>query len=206
MCGEDTASAAFLLTEPDGRPPVGSETFQGVIVEVLSDRLVIDRCHPATDCVPARVELRLGGGGAIPRGAFAEVRYERIPTAWIGFTYRISVVSIPDWNGTPNPAATGKRLFFAATAGSPEPPDGAPFRVEKTALNCPATPGVTSCRYATAYAFRFMAGMATAVVNMGATAKLKVDDYALNVTNGEAWDSKCTDDYWHWKWAAVYAP
>jgi hypothetical protein len=167
----------------------------------------LDACHPAADCVPNLIRVSVGGKGvdlapAVPVGAFVKLDWARNPTGWVGDTWSVVVTSVSSWSGMANPAKTGDVFLFAANSGVAEPLPSAPFAVSKFALDCPATAGTSGCEYARAYAY-VVGGedMLSVRVGMGQRAELGYVDVVFE--NFEAWDSKCTDDYWHWSWLAT---
>jgi hypothetical protein len=201
----ETGGVSIQLLET-GVIATENRSFRGAILEASADTITIDRCHPAADCIRDVAQLRVSGTAlsALPAGAFVSVDYENIPTPWIGFTQRVVVRSVTEWGGMSNPAKIGEAVLLAAADGVVEARADVPFTVKKESLACPPSDG--ACMYQKAYAFRFTAGANSVAVTMGSSAKLTLGTYSLFVRNHQAWDSKCTDDYWNWAWTAVWVP
>lgn len=205
LCAATGRPLAISVVFARGDIPSATGSVTAAVTSVSGDTIDLDACHPAADCVPMPIRVSLGNkdvalGPVVPVRAFVKLDWSRSPTGWFGDTWRVMVSSVETWGGMSNPAATGNAFLFAANSGQPESLPTAPFTIAKSALDCPATSGTSSCEYARAYAYEISgAGFPTTEVGMRQRAELG----NLVFENFEAWDSKCTDDYWHWSWLAT---
>lgn len=216
LCSEAVGPLKIAVTQR-GVIAYANTEFDAMVVSVEANRLVLDTCSPAADCMPSEAHVDVGGARVdlrtIPKGAYVHVTYETQPTGWGGPSTRVVVQSKFEWAGDKNPAATGDAVLVAASDGFDGAPSAAfPFTLGRTKLSCPATGD--SCRYYARYAYEFSTGahrIAKTLVPMGQTEAIDVAGtgggaYMLNVTNLRSYESKCTDDYWNWSWFAVYTP
>lgn len=216
LCSEAVGGLTIDVDHRDITLTAAGE-FDATIVAVEKNRLVLDTCSPAADCMPSPAHVSITGPrvdlSSVPKGAYVHVTYELAPTGWGGPNKRVVVQSKFDWAGDKNPAATGDAVLVAASDGYDGAPSVAfPFTLGRAKLSCPATGD--SCRYYARYAYELSTGahrIAKTVVPMGQTEAIDVAGtgggaYLLNVTNLRSYESKCTDDYWNWSWFAVYTP
>jgi len=196
-----SVSVAFFR----GGTPGANGSVTAAVTAVTGDTIDLDACHPAADCVPMLIRVSLGNkdvslASVVPVGAFVKLDWDQSPTGWAGDNWRVVVSSVATWGGMNNPAGSGDAFLFAANSGREDPLPTAPFTLVKSPLDCPATEGTSSCAYAKVYAYEVtVPAMPKTKVGMAQRAELG----SVVFENFEAWDSKCTDDYWHWSWLAT---
>jgi hypothetical protein len=224
-CGKTHDRFELIATTYDGQTytcggqptATGLRKLVGEVMKSATNAFTLDSCPPSADCVPMSSQFTFSAPGLaakIPLGAFVEVQIE-VQHPW-GCEQRLMVRNLPIWDGLTNPVATGRRLYLAASDGSPHAFDDAPFAIEKRALGCAPDAGPSCGETADDYALRFHPAdhpeQPGVLVPMGSTwtwqPNLSGEMPAWSIRNLRSYVSGMCDDYWNWAWwvAPWYLP
>lgn len=216
MCGQSHDGFGMQLTTYFGEqwgcdfgPATweGELTMQAQVVDSFDNELILDSCPPNAFCEPEINHLMVHAPELhtyIQQGAFVEL-FVRVEFPW-ACTNQISIRNLPVWGGEPNPVMPGQRPWLIASDGVLEPPQGAPFGVERVGLDC--YPGEPSCGFPKDdFVLLFRSPLdpsSTLELPMGETS-----EWMLNGPNGpiywylrnlRSYESGLCDDYWNWAW------
>lgn len=187
--------------------PAADWTGIGAVVKSAPTALVIDQCPPNADCMPGLTSIEIAAAGLslmIPVGAFVEVRHEVAP-AWGSCSERMSIRSVKDWGGVPNPVSDGNWIYLLATDGTFQALPDSPFSVSAKALGCggggPGCGGDPPDDYA--LVFNVGPGDPGTTVHMGETVGMSAGSGFFLVRNQRSFQTAYCDDYWNWSWWAT---
>jgi hypothetical protein len=168
-----------------GKPPVDI-TLVGQVKESDPGTIRIDTCSPAADCIPLIATLTISAKGLpaqpIPKGALVQLHYRSeygTDTHTTSYTaMHLVIENVPNWDGLPNPVATGQNLWLAAhehfVTGGPNSLTASfdPFLVERVDLCTKSDTG--NPVYAMRFAMKDIADGKTLLLKPGEEGKLVV--------------------------------
>jgi hypothetical protein len=187
---------------PDTGPP--TTEFIGLISSTDVSSFVVDRCHPAADCVPMFVTVTAKAPGldlrGLKKGSFVKVTTSH--KTFFGCTSRITVASVASWGGLKNPVDTEKTYLVASDG---ETGSAYPFNVDRINIGCIKGPGCGGGIDVGYYQLRFTAigGGMPVQLGMGETGSFWAGGQTFTGRNLRAFYDGACDAYWDFAWWAT---
>jgi hypothetical protein len=172
----------------------------GIVVASDSNKMQIDQCSPAADCVPLLTDVSWSAPQldlTVPVGAIVQVDYTVSPT-WYACSQSLSIVNLASWDGFANPISSEPTTYLVAADGHYGTPTDSPVTITAVALGCQKAE-IGGCGTATFppddYTLSFTTPEGSTLIAMGSIAAIGLDLVACNL---RSYVTGYCDDYWNW--------